>query len=59
VDVTVVCPLCRSDDVEILTGIPAIVLCKCRKVQDGVDNHSLQPTLLAPFLFKKPPEAKV
>ena len=26
----IVCPLCRSEDVEIVTDIPAILLCKCR-----------------------------
>ena len=26
----IVCPLCRSDDVEDVANIPAIVLCKCR-----------------------------
>jgi hypothetical protein len=29
--VPIVCPLCRSDDVEIVANIPAILLCKCRK----------------------------
>jgi hypothetical protein len=26
----VVCPLCRSEQVDIVTDSPAIVLCKCR-----------------------------
>jgi hypothetical protein len=26
----IVCPLCHSDDVEIVADIPVILLCKCR-----------------------------
>ena len=27
----IVCPLCRSDDVDIVANIPWIILCKCRQ----------------------------
>jgi hypothetical protein len=30
VEPLIVCPLCRSDDIEILANIPAMVLCRCR-----------------------------
>jgi hypothetical protein len=49
----IVCPLCRSGDVQIVANIPAILLCKCRTCGYGIgdvlrvaikgDAHELTP----------------
>jgi hypothetical protein len=30
-DRVVACPLCKTEDVEVIANIPVILLCKCRK----------------------------
>ena len=35
----IVCPLCRSEDIEVGADIPAIVLCKSPKVWDSIYHH--------------------
>jgi len=39
----ITCPLCRSEDVEILTNIPAILLCKCRTCATAFTITPLAP----------------
>jgi hypothetical protein len=36
----IVCPLCRSDDVEILANIPAIVLLQMPQMHNRVHHHA-------------------
>jgi hypothetical protein len=44
VDVTfIVCPLCKCDDLEVLTDLPSMVLCKCRKYRTAFTINPAAP----------------
>jgi len=53
VRLTVVCPLCRSDDVEVLPHIPAIVLCKCQKCRTAFTITPAPPNASGNFPVQK------
>jgi hypothetical protein len=42
--VTITCPLCQSPEVETVTNVPNLIVCKCRKCSTAFVIASKVPT---------------